>query len=365
MKASIEFRDLRRGEIKILTGNSNPALADRVCELLAVERCNARVGVFANGETDIKIIDNVRGNDVFIVHPTCGNGEDCNVNRAVIELLLLIHTVKLASARRITAVIPHYGYARQDRKTQSRVPISASAVAKMITEVGVDSVITVDLHCGQIQGFFHGTPVTDLNPAADFAEYAKAKKFDTSRLAVVAPDAGAMSRARRFCDRIGASRIVTILKRRVEAGKVDSMQLVGEVKGCCCIIVDDIIDTAGTLIKAVNVLTENGATEVHAYATHGLLTDPACSRINDCKSLVEVVVSDSVPQAKNIVKSPKLHVISMATLLSECIARIHSEENAVRTRYQSVDAMPKAQPEGAAINEEEFISSDDEQTLQK
>lgn len=320
-------------QLKVLHGGSSPQLARAVCECLKVPVCNARVDQFPNGEVNIKIVDSVRGDDVFIVQSTCSNGE-VGVNRSVMELLLLIHTLKLSSAKRITAVIPFYGYARQDRKTESRVPISASAVARMITEMGVDGVVTVDLHCGQIQGFFHRCPVADLNPSTEFAEYCKGKGFDQHRLVVVAPDAGAVTRARRLADRIGASRIVTILKRRVEAGKVENMQLVGEVNGCICIIVDDMIDTAGTLCKAAENLQEHGATEVHAYATHGIFSGPACQRINDCGALVEVVVTDSLPQEESQKQTKKLKVISMAPLLADAILRIHGEASMEHIRQR-------------------------------
>lgn len=331
--------DLRRGNLRIVHGNSNPALARDVCAVLGIRPCDARVGRFANGETDIKILESIRGDDVFVFQPTC-SGEGANINQAVMELLLLIHTMKLSSARRVVAVIPHYGYARQDRKHASRVPISASAVAKMIVEMGVDGVVTVDLHCGQIQGFFHGCPIADLNPAMEFAEYAKTKRFDPNSLVVVAPDAGAVTRARRLGDRIGASRIVTILKRRVEANRVDSMQLVGEVNGCVCIIVDDMIDTGGTLCKAADVLKSYGAKEVHAWATHGILTDPACQRIMECDALVEVVVTDSIPQEQNVKKCPKIKIISIASLLAEAIHRIHHEESMEHVRQRTPQLAP-------------------------
>lgn len=313
-----------KGNLKLITGNSNPQLAADVAARMGLELCKARVATFANGEIDIKVLENIRGEDCFIIQSTCTNG-DCNVNRSVMELLLLIHTLRLSSARRITAVIPHYGYARQDRKTQSRVPISASAVARMITTLGVDGVVTVDLHCGQIQGFFHACPVADLNPASEFACYAQLKNFDKSKLVVVAPDAGAVTRARKLADRIGASHICTILKRRVEAGKVDAMQLVGEVAGCICVIVDDMIDTAGTLVKAAEMLASSGAIEVHAYATHGIFTDPAHQRIRDCAALVEVVVTDSLPV--NVAPDSKIKVISLAPLIADCIGRIHNESS--------------------------------------
>eukprot|EP00331_Platyophrya_macrostoma_P002546 CAMPEP_0176421222 /NCGR_PEP_ID=MMETSP0127-20121128/9046_1 /TAXON_ID=938130 /ORGANISM="Platyophrya macrostoma, Strain WH" /LENGTH=352 /DNA_ID=CAMNT_0017801913 /DNA_START=14 /DNA_END=1069 /DNA_ORIENTATION=+ len=338
--------DLRRGNLRIVHGNSNPALARDVCSCLNIRPCDARVGRFANGETDIKILESIRGDDIFVFQPTCSS-EGSNVNQAVMELLLLIHTMKLSSARRVVAVIPHYGYARQDRKHASRVPISASAVAKMIVEMGVDGVVTVDLHCGQIQGFFHGCPIADLNPAVEFAEYAKTKQFDPNSLVVVAPDAGAVTRARRLGDRIGASRIVTILKRRVEANKVDSMQLVGEVNNCVCIIVDDMIDTGGTLCKAADVLKSYGAKEVHAWATHGILTDPACQRIMECDALVEVVVTDSIPQEQNVRKCPKIKIISIAELLAEAIRRIHHEESMEYVRQRT----PQMAPAGGTYDE--------------
>lgn len=316
-----------RGALRIIHGSVSGDLAKSICECLGLESCPASVGTFANGEVSIKVNQSIRGDDVFIVQSTCST-DTCNVNRSVMELLLLVNTLKLASARRITAVIPHYGYARQDRKTESRVPISASAVAKMITEVGVDGVVTVDLHCGQIQGFFHRCPVADLMPSDEFANHGRLQfgsRMDN--VVVVAPDAGAVTRARRPADKIGASRIVTILKRRVEAGKVEAMQLVGSVTGAICIIVDDMIDTAGTLCKAATELKSHGALEVHAYATHGILTDPACSRINDCEALVEVVVTDSLPQNKNLTKTKKLKVISLAPFLADAIRRIHNEES--------------------------------------
>ncbi|EPY31769.1 ribose-phosphate pyrophosphokinase [Strigomonas culicis] len=200
----------------------------------------------------------------------------------------------------------------------------------MITEVGVNGVLTMDLHCGQIQGFFHGCPVSDLNPTSEFAEFAKTKNFDPSNLVVVAPDAGAVTRARRVGDRIGASRIVTILKRRVVANQIESMQLVGEVEGCTCVIVDDMIDTAGTLCKAAEVLKDYGAKEVHAWATHGIFTDPACDRLTKCAALEEIVVTDSIPQDISTKQCAKIKVISVAKLLAEAIYRLHSEESLER-----------------------------------
>lgn len=314
------------GNLRVVHGNSNPKLAEGICDALSIPLTKCRVGLFANGEINVKILESIRGDDLFIVQPTSGNGV-INVNQAVMELLLIIHTLKLSSAKRVIAVIPNYGYARQDRKHSARVPISASAVARMITELGVNGIVTMDLHCSQIQGFFHGCPVADLSATSEFAKYAEAKAFDIKNLAIVAPDAGAVNRARRMADCLGAGRIVTILKRRVEANHVDSMQLVGEVDGCTCIIVDDMIDTAGTLCKAAEVLAENGAKEVHAWTTHGIFTDPACERITACKALVEVVVTDSLPQEESVKKCSKIKIISIAMLLAEAIYRIHAQES--------------------------------------
>lgn len=322
---------VRQPKIKVLYGNCNPKLARDVCSILGVEALPSKVGRFANGEIQIQLHELVRGEDCFIVQPTCnGMGEDgvsVNVNQSTMELLLLIHTLRLSSAKRITAVVPHFGYARQDRKTQSRVPISASAIAKMITCLGVDRVITVDLHCGQIQGFFENIPVFDISSAQPFAEYIFTKNFDPESLIIVAPDAGAVPRAKKLADAIKASRIVTILKRRLCANQVESMQLVGDVTGGVCIIVDDMIDTAGTLCKAASVLVEWGAKEVHAYATHGIFTDPASTRLNECSALVEIVVTDTIVQTRMAEKIPKLKVLSAAPAVAEAIRRIHTEES--------------------------------------
>jgi ribose-phosphate pyrophosphokinase len=344
------------GRLKLIAGNSNHDLAEDIAKQLGTKLADGIVGRFANGEVNIKILESIRGEDVFILQPTCGNPDSgVDVNTALMELLLLINTLKLASARRITAVIPHYGYARQDRKTKSRVPISASAVAKMITEVGADAVVVVDLHCGQIQGFFHKCPVIDLNPATAFADYTASKHFDLSKLVVVAPDAGAVTRARKLADKILAPTVVTILKRRAKAGVVEEMQLVGEVKGCTCIIVDDMIDTAGTLVKAADMLSEHGATAVYAYATHGIFTDPAAERVTACKALVEVVVTDSLPQAAALRKmGGKLRVIPLAPLLAEAILRIHTEESMEQVRQKApIHGMGSVQDIDAAIHQEE------------
>eukprot|EP00667_Euglena_gracilis_P014459 EG_transcript_14984 len=336
--------DLKSGKgyrLQLVTGNSNKPLAEAVSRKLGVELTPARVGQFANGEIDIKILGNVRGDDVFILQPTCASSGSIDLNTSVMELLLLIHTLRLASAKRITAVVPHFAYARQDRKTEARVPISASAVAQLLMAMSVDRVIIVDLHCGQIQGFFHNTPVDNLYGYFLFAEYfmykygAKTKEF-----VIVAPDAGAVEKARNLADKLSASHVVTILKRRVEKNKVDSMQIVGDVAGRACIIVDDMVDTAGTMVKGVCLLKENGATDIYACCTHGVFSDPACERLNACDALKEMIVTDSIPQEANQAKCPKIRVISLAPLLAKAILSVHEETSLSLLFHRTVPSTP-------------------------
>src|SRR3989338_610885 len=255
-------------------------------------------------------------------------GASGGVNSNLMELLLLLHTLRFSSAKRITAIVPYFAYARQDRKTKPRVHISASVVAQLIEAMHPDRLVTVDLHCGQIQGFFHHTPVDNLYAENQILEYLKGKGFLTNpeSLCIVSPDAGGVGRATRVANKTGAKHIVTILKRRVAAGQVDSMQLVGDVSGLICVIVDDMIDTAGTLCKAAQLLKDNGAAQVYAFTTHGLLSGPACDRINS-SCLEEVCVTDSIPQEARIAVCPKLTVISLADLLADAIYRLHNEES--------------------------------------
>ncbi|RNF00894.1 putative phosphoribosylpyrophosphate synthetase [Trypanosoma rangeli] len=311
--------------IRLISGTSNPALSESVAKFLNIPLCSTDISCFANGELNIKVIDDVRGDDCFVIQPTAGN-EHTELNTAMMELLLLVHTLKLSSAKRITAIVPYFAYSRQDRKSEPRVPISASAVAQLIQCMGVDRVVTLDLHCGQIQGFFRNMPVDNLLMFPEFATYIMRQPwFVKEKTVVVSPDAGGVERANVLADRIGASHIVTILKRRVEAGKVDSMQTVGNVDGYTCIIVDDMVDTAGTLCKACNLLKEMGAVHLVACASHGILTDPACERINNCSALSEVVVSDSIAQGVNSRKCSKLTVLTIAPLLGRSIDNLHRE----------------------------------------
>lgn len=327
--------------MRIIAGTSNPKLAEDIAARVstlsrqdgtgAVSLEDCEIGEFNDGEISIKVNKSVRGSDVFIIQPISplrsadGTG---GVNSNLMELLLLLHTLRFSSAKRITAIIPYLAYARQDRKTKPRVPISASVVAQLVEAMHPDRIVTVDLHCGQIQGFFHHTPVDNLYAENQILEYLRRKGFlkTPDRLCIVSPDAGGVGRATRVANKTGAKHIVTILKRRVIAGQVDSMQLVGDVTGLICVIVDDMIDTAGTLCKAAQLLKDNGAAQVYAFATHGLLSGEACPRIN-ASCLEEVCVTDSIPQDQKIAICPKLTVISLAELLGDAIYRLHNEES--------------------------------------
>jgi len=307
--------------IRIITGNSNPKLATQISEKLGIHIEPCQVGTFADGELDIQCT-NVRGSDVFIVQPACPP----HVHHNLMELLLLIHTLKLASAKRITAIVPYFCYARQDRKTKPRVPISASAVAQLIEKMGPTRVVTVDLHCGQIQGFFHKTPVDNLFAEPIIVKYLKRKNFPLDKLIIVSPDAGGVVRARRLADRLGAAAVIAILKRRTTANQIEQMQIVGDVNGSICVIVDDIIDTAGTLVGAAELLKENGATRVLACATHGIFSGPAIDRLNQ-SILEEICVTDSIPQEKNLQLCKKLICLSLVPLLAKAIQHLHDEKS--------------------------------------
>jgi len=314
--------------IKILVGNANRKLGADISAQLKVPLASCEVSTFSDGESKIQIHHNIRGTDCYVIQPTCHNFEnDTSVNDNVMELLLLLHTLKLSSAKRITAVVPYYGYARQDRKTRPRVPISASAVAQLIEAMGPHRVVTVDLHCGQIQGFFHHTPVDNLWAEGEFVEMLKQRVKDfKENVVVVSPDAGGVMRARRVADSLGAVGVATILKRRAQANVIESMQIVGSVERKFCIIVDDIIDTAGTLAKAAQLLADSGANEVIACATHGVFSGSAMEKIN-ASVLKEVYVTDSIPQEKNSKMCPKLKILSIAPLLARAIYRLHEEKS--------------------------------------
>ena len=308
-----------KDELEIFTGNSNPALAREVCEHLNVRLGEAEVGHFPDGEVMVEVRENVRGGDCFVLQSIC-----TPPNENLMELLLLMDALRRASAKRITAVIPYFGYARQDRKVAPRVPISAKLVADVITTAGASRVLTVDLHAGQIQGFFN-IPVDNLYAMPVLIQYLR-KRLEGRRVSVVSPDAGGVERARAFARRLNAN-LAIIDKRRPRASEVAEMQLVGEVRDSAALLVDDMIDTAGTITEAAKVVMNAGATEVLACATHPILSDPACERLNKSR-LKEVITTNSIPlRAKAQAELGSLKVLSVAGLIAEAIRRIHNEES--------------------------------------
>ena len=308
-----------KDELEIFTGNSNPALAREVSEHLGVRMGEVEVGRFPDGEVMVEVRENVRGGDCFVLQSIC-----TPPNENLMELLLLMDALRRASAKRITAVIPYFGYARQDRKVAPRVPISAKLVADVITTAGAQRVLTVDLHAGQIQGFFN-IPVDNLYAMPVLIQYLR-KRLEGRRVSVVSPDAGGVERARAFARRLNAN-LAIIDKRRPRASEVAEMQLVGEVRDSSALLVDDMIDTAGTITEAAKVVMNAGATEVLACATHPILSDPACERLNR-SSLKELITTNTIPlRAKAQAELGALKVLSVASLIAEAIRRIHNEES--------------------------------------
>jgi len=301
--------------LKIFTGNANPALAQEICQSLGMELGRAMVKQFSDGEIYLQIKENVRGEDVFIVQPTC-----TPVERNLMELLLMMDALKRASAERITAVLPYYGYARQDRKDKPRVPISARLVAALLETAGASRLLALDLHAAQIQGFFD-IPVDHLFAMPVLIEYFKS--LNIPDITVVSPDAGGVERARAFAKRLN-SPLAIIDKRREEANVAEVMNVVGDVAGRHCLLVDDLIDTAGTLVKGAEALLKKGAAGVSACATHAVLSGPALSRI-EASSLQQVVFTNSIPLSKEAKKSHRIKSLSIAKLLAEAIRSIHEE----------------------------------------
>ena len=304
-------------EMKIFSGNANPALAQEICDHLSVPLANATVKSFSDGEIMVEINENVRGRDVFVVQPT---SQPANQN--LMELLVMIDALKRASADRITAVIPYFGYARQDRKVAPRTPITSKLVADLITTAGAQRVLCVDLHAGQIQGFFN-IPVDHLYAAPVVLEDIKSRFSE--ELDVVSPDAGGTERARAFAKRLNAG-LAIIDKRRSAANVSEVMHIIGDVDGQTCIIVDDMIDTAGTLCQASAALKAHGAGDVYATATHAVLSGPALERIN-ASSLKEVLVCNTIPTENKTKDCSRLRIVSVANLLAEAIRRIHGDES--------------------------------------
>jgi ribose-phosphate pyrophosphokinase len=304
-------------ELKLFTGNANPSLAKEISAYLGLELGHATVTTFSDGEVRVKIDENVRGADVFVMQSCCEP-----VNTSIMELLIMIDALKRSSATRITAVIPYFGYGRQDRKDQPRVPITAKLVADLITTAGAHRVLTMDLHAGQIQGFFN-IPVDHLYATPVLLDYiSKQGKQD---LVVVSPDAGGVERARAFAKRLQAN-LAIIDKRREGPNATQIMNIIGDVKGHSAVLLDDMIDTAGTIVQGAKACADKGARRVWAGCTHAVLSGPALQRLQD-SVLDEVVVTNTIPLNGKDQRCPKLRVLSVAPLLGEAISRIHEEES--------------------------------------
>ena len=303
----------------VFSGNANPAFADKICSHLNINRGNAFVGQFSDGEIGVEIHENVRGKDVFIVQPTSA---PCNDH--LMELIVMVDAMRRASAARITAVIPYFGYSRQDRRTRSmRVPITAKVIANMLTSAGVDRVLTVDLHADQIQGFFD-IPVDNVYASPILLGDVWRKKHPN--LLVVSPDVGGVVRARALAKRLDDADLAIIDKRRPKANVSQVMNIIGDVKGKDCILIDDLVDTAGTLCKAADALKEHGATSVSAYCTHPVLSGNALDNLMG-SALDELIVTDTIPLRDEILNSGKVRQLSISGMLAETIRRIHSEES--------------------------------------
>lgn len=302
------------GRLQIFAGNSNPALAEEIAESLNMSLGRATIGTFKNGETRIKLEENVRGADVFVIQSTCSP-----VNQHLMELLLMIDALRRASARRVTAVIPYYGYAKQEKKTSGREPISAKLVANLIRTAGADRVLTVDLHAPAIEGFFD-IPVDHLKAGPILSDYFRSLNLPNP--VVVSPDAGGVGRANVFRERIGAG-LAIIAKQRPEPDVSEVVEMVGEVEGKTAIIVDDMISTGGTLAEAARALKERGASAVYACATHGIFAADAIN-IVDKSVLVQTVVTDTIPPPAGA-SDARVHVLSVASLFAEAIMRIHKD----------------------------------------
>ena len=304
--------------MKLVTGNSNLKLAKSISDYVGVDLSKCEVKRFADKEIFVEMHENVRGEDVFVIQSTSFPAND-----NLMELLIIIDTLKRASAKRITAVIPYYGYARQDRKPGPRTPITSKLVANMIDKAGANRVLTMDLHAGQIQGFFD-IPTDNLFAAPVLTLNIKDKIKNKTPI-IVSPDVGGVVRARIIASRIGAD-LAIVDKRREKAGESEVMNIIGDVEGRACFIIDDIVDSAGTLCKASNALLEKGATEVYAYVTHGVLSGEAVERVNN-SSLTKLVLTDSIEESDLVLKSNKIEVISISSLLGEAIKRISDEKS--------------------------------------
>jgi ribose-phosphate pyrophosphokinase len=305
---------------KIFCGTANEPLCDEVCAFLGLTRGQALVTRFSDGEAYVQIQENVRGADVFVVQPTCHS-----VDQHLMELLLMIDALKRASARRITSVIPYFGYARQDRKDKPRVPISAKLVADLLTTAGADRALIVDLHAPQLQGFFN-IPVDHLFASPVLVDHFK--RLNLPNLTVVSPDAGGVERARFFAKKMDSA-LAIVDKRRSEMNVAEVMNVIGDVKGRTCLVIDDLIDTAGTLVKTASALMENGASQVYACASHPVLSGPAVQNISQ-SCITEVVVTNTIPLSEGAKREPKIKVLTIAGLIGRAIQSIHEETSVSR-----------------------------------
>lgn len=310
--------------LQLFSGTAHKELAEEVATQLSTQVGDATVSTFSDGEILIRINENVRGSDVFVIQPTC-----MPVNDHIMELLLIVDALKRASAGRITAVIPYFGYARQDRKVQPRVPISSKMVADLITAVGTNRVLTVDLHAGQIQGFFN-IPVDNLYASPVLLDYIH-KKYDLQNLVIVSPDAGGVERARAFAKKLKCT-IAIIDKRREKANECEVMNVIGDVDNMDTLIIDDMVDTAGSIAQASKALIDKGARKVAAACTHAVLSGSALERIND-SDLEEMIVTNTIPLDSKKEQCSRLTILSIASLLGDAIERIH-EESSISTLFE-------------------------------
>ena len=326
MAAPKPVRAMNQERIKVFSGRAHPDLAAEICRHLSIPLGDAQIRQFSDGEINLQIQENVRGADVFIVQPTC-----TPVERNLFEVLLMIDALKRASAERITVVLPYYGYARQDRKDKPRVPISAKLVAKVLESAGASRIMALDLHAAQIQGFFD-VPVDHLFFRPVLIDYIYT--LDLPKLTIVSPDAGGVERARSIAKRM-STRLAIIDKRREEANVAEIMNVIGEVEGAHCLVVDDLIDTAGTLVGVTEALLEKGALSVMAAATHAVLSGPAVERIEK-SALGQVICSNSVPLTEEAKACKKIKTLSVAQLLARAIQSIH-EETSVSALFEKVE----------------------------
>jgi ribose-phosphate pyrophosphokinase len=316
MAAPKPVRAMTFDHFKVFSGSANPSLAREICDVLGCDLGEVSIKRFSDGEIYLQVLENVRGSDVFAVQSTC-----TPVDTHLIELLLMIDALKRASADRITAVLPYYGYARQDRKDRPRVPISAKLIASILERAGADRVLTLDLHAAQIQGFFD-IPVDHLFATPVVMDYFRDK---TGQMTVVSPDAGGVERARALAKRLQAP-LAIIDKRRADINVAEVMHVIGDVTGQDCLIADDLIDTAGTLVNCVEALYKHGAQSVSAFATHPVLSGPAIERISASR-IKEIVVTNSIPLGDAARESGKFHVLSVGPLLANAIQSIHMEDS--------------------------------------